>query len=159
MLYETPSHYFLCSGSSEGYTELNAFDQALLDAGIGDTNLVRLSSILPPGCQRVEPFGPPGGALVPVAYSAMRSSTPGEVISAAVAIAVADDPSLPGLIMEYHGAESLDDAVEQVREMARRGMEHRDRGIDEVLSAGAQHTVEHQGAVFAGAVLWNGERP
>ena len=159
LLYETPSHYFLCSGSSEGYTELNAFDQALLDAGIGDTNLVRMSSILPPGCQRVEPFGPPAGALVPVAYSAMRSSTPGDVISAAVAIAVADDPSLPGLIMEYHGAEPLNDAVEQVREMARRGMQYRERGIDEVLSTGVEHEVESPGAVFAGVVLWNGDRP
>ncbi len=35
------------SGSAEGTTPLNAFDNALLAAGIGNINLVKVSSILP----------------------------------------------------------------------------------------------------------------
>ena len=36
------------AGNAEGGTSLNAFDNALLAAGIGNINLVRISSILPP---------------------------------------------------------------------------------------------------------------
>lgn len=44
-------HYTLVGGSGEGATRLNAFDAALLDAGVGNTNLIKLSSILPPGLE------------------------------------------------------------------------------------------------------------
>ena len=156
MLFQTPSHYFLCSGHAEGYSPINAFDQALLAAGVGDTNLVRLSSILPPACQRVEPFELPGGALVPVAYAKITSSNPGETIASAVAIAIPEDPSLPGLIMEHHQSAPLSEVLAEVREMALQGMNHRDRAVAEVLSIGSEHIVERHGATFAGVVLWNG---
>lgn len=35
------------SGTGEGKTKINAFDRALLDAGIGDYNLIKLSSVIP----------------------------------------------------------------------------------------------------------------
>jgi len=69
-----PDLYWPCKGTAEGFTELNAFDGALLAAGIGDTNLVKMSSIVPPACKRIDPVKLPGGALVPVAYAAMTSS-------------------------------------------------------------------------------------
>ncbi len=156
MMFTPPSHYFLCTGRSEGYSVLNAFDQALFAAGVGDTNLVKMSSILPPGCRRVEPFGLPGGALVPTAYARMDSSNPGEIISAAVAIAIAEKPELPGLIMEHHGAAPLEAVIAEVREMARQGMRFRNRAVSEVVTAGTEHRVERHGAAFAGVVLWNG---
>ncbi len=155
MIYETPTHYFVCAGDAEGYSPLNAFDQALIDAGVGDVNLVRLSSILPAGCRRVDPFGFPGGALVPVAYSRMVSSTPGETISAAVAIAVPEDTSEPGLIMEHHAAAPLGEVVEQVRRMAQEGMRYRERAVGEIITAGEEHVVEQHGAAFAGVVMWD----
>ena len=52
-----PDVYWQCQGTAEGYTELNAFDGALLAAGIGDTNLLKISSIVPPAGQRVDPNG------------------------------------------------------------------------------------------------------
>ena len=55
MICLTPNAYFLASGSSEGKMPLNAFDGALLNAGIGNTNLVKMSSIVPPGASRIEP--------------------------------------------------------------------------------------------------------
>lgn len=155
-MFQPPSHYFLCAGRAEGYAPLNAFDQALLAAGVGDTNLVRMSSILPPGCQRVEPFELPGGALVPTAYAEMGASTPGAVISAAVAIAVPEDPAVPGLIMEHGAAAPLEEVLVEVREMARQGMEHRRRPVATIESTGIEHVVERHGVAFAGVVLWNG---
>lgn len=155
MIFTQPRYYYVVSGNAEGYAPLNAFDHALLAAGVGDTNLIRLSSILPPSCQRIEPIKLPYGALVPVAYADMVSSTPGEVIAAAVAIAIPRDPELPGLIMEHHGVGTLDEIHSKVREMAVQGMIHRNREIKDIVSIGAEHRVETHGAAFAGVVLWD----
>lgn len=155
MMFKLATRFSLVSGSAEGFMPLNAFDQALLNAGVGDTNLVRMSSILPPSCQRVEFIKLPYGALVPVAYADQVSSEPGAVISAAVAIGVPMDPSLPGLIMEHHGYGPLSETLATVKEMAVQGMNYRNREIKEVLSIGAEHTVEQHGAAFAGVVLWD----
>ena len=103
MIVATPTKYFMACGSAEGVTELNAFDAALLRAGVGDTNLVRVSSILPPGCEEMAPPPLPPGALVPAAYASVTSAVPGEVITAAVAVAIPEDEGRPGLIMEHHG--------------------------------------------------------
>ena len=42
-----PTKYNLVAGSTEGSTILNAFDGALLNAGAGNLNLVRVSSLHP----------------------------------------------------------------------------------------------------------------
>lgn len=54
---------YLVAGKAEGSTPLNAFDNALLDAGIGDVNLIKVSSIVPPGVEVVmdKPTLPRGG--------------------------------------------------------------------------------------------------
>ena len=57
MLNEVLERFFLTSGWGEASTELNAFDAALIKAGIGDTNLVKMSSILPPGAEEVTQAG------------------------------------------------------------------------------------------------------
>ena len=44
----------LTKGASEGPTKLNAFDNALLEAKIGNVNLIPVSSMLPPNTQLVE---------------------------------------------------------------------------------------------------------
>jgi arginine decarboxylase len=158
MIIQQPTHFFLVSGHAEGYTPLNAFDQALLNAGVGDTNLVRMSSILPPSCQRIEAVLLPYGALVPVAYADMTSSKPGEWVAAAVSVAVPVDPSLPGLIMEHHCIGRLEHCASLVREMAVQGMRYRNREIADVLVIGAEHQVTQNGAAFAGIVLWDDSR-
>ncbi len=155
MMFSQPTHYFLCSGNAEGYSPLNAFDGALLNSGVGDTNLVRMSSILPPACITTPPFKLPYGALVPVAYADMVGSNPGTWIAAAVSIGIPLDPALPGLIMEYHAEGRLTDIEAQVREMAIQGMATRNREIKEVISLGVEHRIENHGACFAGVVLWN----
>ena len=53
---EVPNIFFLCAGKSVGKTSLTSFDNALLMAGVGNTNLMRVSSILPPNCKAIEPF-------------------------------------------------------------------------------------------------------
>lgn len=153
-LITQPTAWFLAAGAAEGWTVLNAFDGALLAGGIGDVNIVKMSSILPPLCERVDPVKLPGGALVPAAYAAYTSTEPGERIAAGVAVAVPEDPTLPGLIMEYEGRGTKQDIEEHVREMARQGMLTRGRAYKSIESIAIEHKVEHTGGVLAAVVLW-----
>ena len=157
MIIVRPKNYFIVAGHAEGYTQLNAFDNAIMKAGVGDTNLIRLSSILPPASIRIQPVELPYGALIPIAYAYKMSSELGEIIASAVAIAIPVDDSLPGLIMEHSNAVSAKSAEEKVREMARQGFLERKRELKEIISISTEHTVQTHGASFAGVVLWDDE--
>jgi arginine decarboxylase len=149
-----PKRFFLTSGHGEASTELNAFDAALLKAGIGDTNLVKLSSILPPGAVEIAPYELTKGSLVPLAYSERVSSVPGTLISASVAVGIPEDPLHAGLIMECSCDGEPDRCEEQARAMVREGLEIiRGVAIKEIKSATASFTVRKVGAVFAAVVL------
>jgi arginine decarboxylase len=155
VIIKTPTHYFLVSGASEGFTPLNAFDGALLSAGIGDTNLVKMSSIVPPRCQLISPVPLPPGSLVPTAYASISSDIPGEIISSAVAVALPKEPHYPGLIMEYSGRGTKVDIEETVRRMALEGMKLRMRETKDLISIAVEHKVQKVGATLAAVVLWD----
>ena len=150
----TPDKYFFAKGAAEGLTKLNSFDQALIQAGIGDTNLIRLSSIVPPACQEIEPVRLPGGAFIPTAYASLTSDKPGEIISAAVAIGIPEDDSLPGLIMEYSAPKDAENVELYARNMVIEGFRYRNRKLKEIKSTVVSATVENITTVFAGIVLW-----
>ena len=46
-------YIYITYGTGEGLTELSAFDKALFDAGIGNYNLIKLSSVIPENSQIV----------------------------------------------------------------------------------------------------------
>ena len=154
LLGERPTGFFMVGGVADGYSPLNAFDAALIDAGIGDVNLVKVSSILPPRCAETEPRKLPGGTIVPVAYAYIVSDIPGEVVSAAVGAALPRDPSEPGLIMEYSARGHRKDAEEIVRNMAFEGMKIRERDILQIRSLAVEYKVQTIGAALAAVVLW-----
>ncbi|MCX5779460.1 MAG: pyruvoyl-dependent arginine decarboxylase, partial [Firmicutes bacterium] len=83
-----PKKYFVTAASAEGETALTAFDGALLKARVGNTNLLRVSSILPPECQYAPDLVIPPGSLLPIAYGYITSSEQGEMIAAAVGVGV-----------------------------------------------------------------------
>jgi arginine decarboxylase len=154
VILKTPTQYFLVSGASDGYTPLNAFDGALLQAGIGNTNIVKMSSIVPPHCQRISPIALPPGALVPAAYAALTSDLPGEVISAGVAVALPEDESQNGLIMEYSAKGERHKIEEIVRNMAIEGIKLRGWKIKDLSSIAIEYKIKKIGAVLAAVVLW-----
>jgi len=133
---------------------LNAFDGALLQAGIGNTNLVKMSSIVPPHCQLISPITLPLGALVPVAYASMTSDEPGQIISAGVALAFPVDEDRNGLIMEYSAKGERREIEEKVRTMATEGMKLRGWEIKDLKSITIEYRVKKIGAVLAAVVLW-----
>ena len=155
MIFKTPTQYFLVSGASDGYTPLNAFDGALLRAGIGNTNIVKMSSIVPPHCKLVAPIALPPGALVPTAYAAITSDVPGEIISAGIAVALPEDENQNGLIMEYSAKEERAKIEEIVRNMAVEGMKLRGWKIKDLKSIAIEYKVKKIGAALAAVVLWD----
>jgi arginine decarboxylase len=153
-LFPKLNAYFLVAGKSEGFTPLNAFDGALLDAGVGNTNLIKLSSILPPGSKKIEPLQLPQGDMIPIAYASKSSDIPGQIISSAVAIGIPEDDSQAGVIMEYSVGGRKDTAETIVRSMAEEALKQRGLKIKRIESISAEHTIERIGATFAGVVLW-----
>lgn len=149
-----PQHFFLASGSGEASTELNAFDAALMNAGVGDTNLIRMSSILPPGAQEIKPYQLPKGNFVPLAYGERISDQSGAIISAAVAVGIPEDPQEAGLIMECSRIGEPGPCEQAARRMVEEGMEAiRRRRILEIKSISATIQVQRVGAVFAAVIL------
>ncbi|MCF4121092.1 pyruvoyl-dependent arginine decarboxylase [Antribacter sp. KLBMP9083] len=98
----------MSAGTGTGRTTLAAFDAALADAGVSDFNLVRLSSIVPPGSRILEVDGPEqlrgdhGDALFCV-YARAHASLPGHEAWAGVAWSRRDDGSGAGLFVEHEG--------------------------------------------------------
>ncbi|KIH77873.1 arginine decarboxylase [Geoalkalibacter ferrihydriticus] len=154
-MFTTPNLHFFTCGSAEAPTRLNSLDAALLTAGLGHANLLKISSVLPPACRFSAPAVLPSGALVPAAYAAITSEMPGEVISAAVAVAYPADAAQPGVIMEYSARGHKEDIEAIVRRMAEEAMRLRGLDIREIRSLAVQHRVEKIGSAFAAVVLWN----
>jgi len=141
------------AGHAEGGTILNAFDNALLAAGLGNVNLIKVSSIVPPGVEIVELPKIKPGALVPTAYAAMTSDVPGQTVAAAVGYALPDDPAKPGVIMEYHDLADRRTAERSIRAMLEEAFRVRGEMIRELKVFVAEHTVERVGCAVAAIAL------
>ena len=141
------------AGHAEGGSTLNAFDNALLAAGIGNINLIRVSSIVPPDVEIVDLPKIRPGALIPTAYAAVTSEVPGQVIAAAVGYALPDDPAKPGVIMEYHDVADRRTAERTIRRMLDEAFRVRAETIREMRIFAAEHTVERFGCAVAAVTL------
>jgi arginine decarboxylase len=141
------------TGHAEGGTALNAFDNALLAAGIGNINLLKVSSILPPEVPVVELPKIKPGALVPTAYAAITSETPGETVAAAVGYAIPDDPAKNGVIMEFHGVAAREEAERQIHAMLEEAFRVRGETIAERRVVAIEHRVERIGCALAAIAL------
>ena len=122
----------VASAAGTGPTELSAFDDALLRVGAANYNLVRLSSVIPPGSAVVEHDGAlphPGGTWgdrLYVVYAEQRASRPGDEAWAGVGW-VQDAASGRGLFVEHEGS-SEDDVRDAIS--ASLGQLQRGRKID-----------------------------
>jgi arginine decarboxylase len=141
------------AGHAEGGTPLNAFDNALLAAGIGNINLLKISSILPPDVPVIDLPKIKPGALVPTAYAAVTSEVPGETIAAAVGYAVPDDAAKNGVIMEFHGQTTREEAERAIRAMLDEAFRVRGEPIREMKVLAVEHTVERAGCALAAITL------
>ncbi len=151
-LTPVPNVVWASAGSAEGDTELNAFDNALLAAQVGNLNLVRVSSVLPQDAAFLEE--PPRiipGSLVPTVYSVHVSARPGDTVAACVGIGVGDGSH--GMIYESHG-HSRTEAEATVRRMIDEGFTRRGLKLKEIVVRSVEHKVERIGCAVAAVVLW-----
>ncbi|HHE47181.1 MAG TPA: hypothetical protein ENL08_05730, partial [Bacteroidetes bacterium] len=74
-----PRSFLLVSGVGDATHPLNAFDRALQSAGVGDLNLVKVTSILPPGVKPGVRAELPGGAVVYAAIGSKVSTRKSEL--------------------------------------------------------------------------------
>jgi arginine decarboxylase len=117
-----PKEFFVTSGNaSSPVSELNAFDQALKNAGIAQCNLVEVTSILPKGCLERTQIDIPIGAIT-YAVIARMNGTEGENIGAAIAWSW-EKSGKCGIVAETHGymdeAALLEIAEWKIMEMAK----------------------------------------
>jgi arginine decarboxylase len=96
------------AGTGTGRTTLAAFDAALADAGVSDFNLVRLSSIVPPGSRVLEVDGRDQlrgehGDVLHCVYAREHAALPGHEAWAGIAWSLRDDNSGAGLFVEHEG--------------------------------------------------------
>lgn len=148
----TPTKFTLVAGAAEGPTSLNAFDNALLAAGIGNLNLMRVSSILPPEAQFVDELAIAPGSLTPTAYGSTTSDQPGDQIAAAVGIGFTEDTF--GVIMEWAGSGTAAEAEAKVKAMLEAAFAERKLELKKTLLKSAEHRVDKCGCAFAAVALW-----
>ena len=161
-LWATPTTLFSTNGAAEGISELNAFDNALLAAGIGNLNLVKLSSIVPAGVRLVpsRPAELGEGDIVPCVFSSRCSSAPGAAVAAAIGIGLQPHGGY-GVMFEhkdvsmYKTAEALEAEVKSaVFDMVEAGFRQRGLPLDTILITAASHTVGRTGCALAAVLLW-----
>lgn len=148
----TPKKFKIIAGSAEGKSILNSFDNALLAAGIGNVNLLRVSSILPPESEYSPDLILPPGSLVPTAYGYVISEKQGEKIAACVGIGFSKDTF--GVIMEYAGRGTKEEVEAKIRGMLKDAFETRGLPLVDIKLASTEHVVQGIGCAFAAVPLW-----
>ena len=140
----------IVSGNSEGPTELNAFDNALYEAEIGDVNLIKVSSMLEANTKVEKLPKLKAGSMVNCVLSSLTSNKKGDKLVACVAVAIGDEL---GCVVEATGInqnpeEVKDEAIDMVRYM----MDKRNVEIKELIVEEANHTVEEIGSAIAAVI-------
>jgi len=101
-----PKHIFLTKGKGKHKEKLASLEQALREAGIAPFNLVKISSIFPPGCQLisredgVKHLHP--GQIVYLVMSENSTDEHQRLISASIGLASPNDPIRYGYLSEHH---------------------------------------------------------
>lgn len=101
-----PSRIFLTRGVGRHREKLSSFEMALRACGIAQFNLVRVSSIYPPGCKFIKPekglaeMQP--GQIVHVVLSESATNEPRRMLAASVGMAIPRDEKQFGYLSEHH---------------------------------------------------------
>ena len=143
----------IVSGKDEGPTKLNAFDNALSDAGIGDVNLIKVSSMLA-GETEIETLPKlKAGAMVNCVLSEITSDKPGDEITAVVAVAIGKEL---GCVVETTGInKNPDELIDEAQKMVKYMMDKRNVEIQELIIEPSTTTVENIASVISSVVYLN----
>jgi len=102
-----PKMMFFTKGAGKHRQNLQSFEEALRDAGIAEFNLVRVSSIYPPGCKIVSRQKGltelTAGQIVFCVLAESRTNEPNRLGCAGIGLAVPAAGGDHGYIAEHHG--------------------------------------------------------
>jgi len=108
-----PKYVFFTKGVGIHRERLASFELALRDAGIEKYNLVRVSSIYPPGCRIITRRRGAellvAGQIVYCVMADAASNEPGRQIAASIGLAVPADGSQYGYLSEHHSFGETDE--------------------------------------------------
>jgi len=149
-----PDRYLLAAGAGDAAYNLNAFDRALISAGIGNCNIVKVTSIMPPRARPGALADLPFGGVVYAAIGSHTSNESGRLISAAVAVGFPTDETSAGVIMEGSFDLPALEAERQVREMAQQALADRNLKTSRIESLVIEHRVRSTGSALAAVLLW-----
>ena len=140
----------IVSGASEGPTELNAFDNALYEAEIGDVNLIKVSSMLEANTKVEKLPKLKAGAMVNCVLSSLTSDNEGDELIACVAVAIGEEL---GCVVEANGTnQNPEDIKNEAIEMVKYMMDKRNVKIKELIVEEAHHTVKEIGSTIAAVI-------
>lgn len=123
MIELVPKELFLTKGVGKHREKLTSFELALRSADIAACNLVRVSSIFPPGC-RMLPRTAGAKKLKPgqvtfVVMSEAATREPHRLIAATIGLAIPRDKKLFGYLSEHHSfGENEETAGDYAEELA-----------------------------------------
>jgi arginine decarboxylase len=150
----------LTAGTAQGTEPLNAFDYALREAGIADFNLIKVTSIVPPGIpvRKLRDGSAPvlgQGTLVPTIYTSHESDTVDRGIAAAVGVGIPESArNEAGLVYVWSGEGDASDAKAQIAAMVADGMKVRGVARYETkLAVSAARVSEPWTSVLAAAIF------
>lgn len=110
--------FFVTSGkATSNISQLNAFDQALVMAGISEANLVPVSSVLPKGIRQVKRASIKRGSIT-FCVMARMDGVSGEKISAGIAYFLRKDGA-GGYVAEGHARSSAADMRKELSARAK----------------------------------------
>lgn len=148
--------YFIHSGEGHASHSMTSFDLALLKAGVGNYNLVRVSSILPAGLIEANHISLPEGSPLHIAYASITSNNPGTCISAAVSVGIPVDKSKVGVIMEHSAPIEESECILIVESMVKEAMYYRGCEIERIITTSCSSIASSTGytSVFSGLAMW-----
>lgn len=117
--------------------DITSFDKALIMAGVGDYNLVKVSSIIPPNAKQVIDIKYPKGSVLYTAY-ANKTTRNDEVISSAIAAAIPINSEQVGVIMEYSCVGNKQQAIDKAKKLAIEALQRRNTSEYNVFASGIE---------------------
>jgi arginine decarboxylase len=118
-----PKQIFLTKGMGKHKEKLTSFEMALRAAGIAQYNLVKVSSIFPPGCKIItrerglKHLSP--GEVVFCVMSENSTNEPHRLLASSVGLAIPKEKESYGYLSEHHGfGQKEDDAGDYAESLA-----------------------------------------
>ena len=150
------NNFYLNAGLGYGDYSLTSFDNALLNSGVGNYNLVKVSSILPSGCKQTEFINIVEGSPLHIAYATISSNIRNDLIAAAIAVGIPSDITKIGVIMEFAGHESENYARKVVESMVKEAMAKRKYEVNKILISSCEISSSEGEYVtaFSGLAMW-----